>query len=52
MQIVSQFGDVEQEPEEKSEGYKTQEKMNESKSTRGSKGASHAVSSTVSHLVN
>jgi len=50
MQIVSQFGDVEQEPEENSEGYKTQEKMNESKSTRRRKGASHAVSSTVSHL--
>jgi hypothetical protein len=52
MQITSQFGDVEQEPEEKSDGYKIQEKRNESKSKKGSKEASHAVSSTVSLLVN
>jgi hypothetical protein len=43
MQIISQFGEVEQIPEEKSEGYKMQEKKNETKSKRGSKGSSHAV---------
>jgi hypothetical protein len=52
MQVISQFGVVEQEPEENSEGYKMQKKSNKSKSTRGSKGASHTVSSTARHLVN
>jgi hypothetical protein len=51
MQIVSQLGDIEQEPEENSEAYKMQERKNESKSKKGGKGASPAVSSAVNHLV-